>query len=176
MANMIVFLFILPISYYGITYTTVFAQISTFDAEDEDGLLDAFAGKPFLKDKAPEAKELIAFEKAVTIYQELLILMETKKPYLDEDLMLEHLAKELNQHSKYLSYVINAQAKMTFFDFINHFRVQEFNRKVLEPKNRQLTFLSIAFDCGFGSKSSFNRAYKNEMGISPTEFIKRGKS
>lgn len=172
-SNLIVFIFILPISYYGLTFTSVFARISTLHTKIEIDFPEIIMGEISPLNIKSEPKELVNPEKADQIYQDLLVLMETRKPYLNENLMLEDLAKELNQHSKYLSYVINTKAGNNFFDFINRFRVMEFNRQVVEPGNKQFTFLSIAFNCGFGSKSSFNRAYKSEMGISPSEFIKK---
>jgi len=169
-ANLIVLIYILPIAYYGLTSTNVFVKISSINSQIDSGLEIQETDNP----KASESvsKELISSEKADEIYANLLERMRTQKLYHLENLTLEDLAKELNLHSRYLSYVINTKSGKTFFDFINHFRIQEFNVEVLNPQNKHLTNLSIAFSCGFGSKSSFNRAYKSEMGISPTQFIK----
>ncbi len=170
-SNLVVLIFILPISYYGLTTTTVFAQISSANyilQEDAENLNESKK-----VEHKTELKELISSQKADEIFTNLLFLIETKKIYLLDNLMLEYIAKELNLHSKYLSYVINNKSGKTFFDFINYFRVKEFNKQVLNPANKHLTLLAIAFNCGFGSKSSFNRAYKNEMGISPSQFIKK---
>jgi AraC-like DNA-binding protein len=123
-----------------------------------------------------EKKELISKEEASFILQKIILIIETKKLFEDENLMIEDLAREIDLHSKYVSYVINTIAGKNFFDFINQFRIKEFNAEVLSPQNKNLTFLTIAFNCGFGSKSAFNRAYKSEMGISPTEFIKKQKA
>ena len=56
-----------------------------------------------------------------------------------------------------------------FNDYINAYRVEEVKRMIEEPKNNAYTLLSIAFDAGFNSKSSFNRAVKKHLGISPSE-------
>jgi len=169
-ANLIVLIYILPIAYYGLTATNVFIKISSinskidaaFDSNDDSDQITINNGP----------KELINSEKADEIYVNLLEQIDFQKLYRLENLTLEDLAKELNLHSRYLSYVINTKSGKTFFDLINHYRIKEFNIEVLNPQNKHLTILAIAFDCGFGSKSSFNRAYKSEMGISPTQFIK----
>jgi len=173
--NSIPLLFIFSISYYSISSTKIFEQISKYSTEitlqldNENDNKDQFVSKT-------EKKELIRKEEASIILQKIILIIEEKKLYENENLMLEDLASELNLHSKYLSYIINTISGKNFFDFINHFRIKEFNIKVLDPQNRNLTFLSIAYDCGFGSKSAFNRAYKSEMGISPTKFIKNNQT
>ena len=172
-SNLLVFIFIIPISYYGLTYTNVFARISTFSPDNGIQIVEAANSTDAINDVKNDSRELISPEKATQIFQELLLLIHTQKLYLNENLMLEDLARELNQHSRYLSYVINTKAGKTFYDFINHFRVVEFNRKLIASENKNLTFLAIAYDCGFGSKSSFNRAYKSEMGISPSEYLRK---
>jgi len=163
--NSIVLIFILSISYYSLSSTTVFEQISNFNAKNTLQVKNI--------DKKTETKELISLENAEIIFQKITSIIETKKLYKNENLMLENLAKELDLHSKYLSSVINRIAGKNFFDFINHFRIKEFNIEVLNPKNKQQTFLAIAFSCGFGSKSAFNRAYKSKMGFSPSVFVKK---
>jgi len=168
-SNLVVLVFILPISYYGLTATSVFVQISTANLLIQP--VQDIANHPIVETKN-ELKELVSPEKAEQIYKNLLFVIDSKKLYHNDNLMLEDVAKELNLHSKYLSYVINTKSGKTFFDLINHFRIKEFNAQALSPANKHLTLLAIAFNCGFGSKSSFNRAYKNEMGISPTEFLK----
>jgi len=173
--NSIPLLFIFSISYYSISSTKIFEQISKYSIEitlqldNENENKDQFVSKK-------KKKELISKEEATIILQKIILIIEEKKLYKNENLMLEDLASELNLHSKYLSYIINTISGKNFFDFINHFRIKEFNIKVLDSKNKNLTFLSIAYDCGFGSKSAFNRAYKSEMGISPTEFIKNNQT
>lgn len=174
--NSITLLFIFSISYYSISSTKIFEQMLkssseitiTLQSDTENDNDITFVNKN-------EKKELISKEEASIILQKIILLIETKELFKNESLMLEDLARELDLHSKYLSYVINTISGKNFFDFINQFRVNKFNTEVLNPQNKNLTFLSIAFDCGFGSKSAFNRAYKSEMGISPTQFIKNNR-
>ncbi len=163
-ANVVPVLFIFSISYYSLSATKVFERISTFNSEIE-----------LRTEPKNDKKELLPPDEVNQILQKIIEIIETKKLFKNENLMLEDLANELKLHSKYVSYVINTGAGMNFFDFINRFRVREFNTQVLNPKHKNLTFLTIAFNCGFGSKSAFNRAYKSETGISPSEFIKKSR-
>ena len=164
--NFIVLFFILPISYYSLNSPLVFSQLNNYVSQ---GLLDASEEEI----SKIEVKELVSSEKAHELFIKLEHRIIEKELFCIENLTLEDLAKEIEVHSKYLSYIINSQSGKNFFDFINSFRVKEFNKRVLDERNKSLTFLAIAFDCGFNSKSAFNRSYKNEMGITPTEFIKQ---
>lgn len=178
----LLFVFIFLIGYYGISNSNTFHQLSVFElietsendmeTEEEAFQNEDLTQREYIPTTEEFAKEQMKNEKSEKYYQELLFLLKEKKPYLDENLTIDDLAKQLNIHSKYLSSLINKKFDKSFFDLINHYRVLEFNEKVILPENKNFTYLSIAFGCGFGSKSSFNRAYKNEMNISPSEFVK----
>lgn len=147
-------LFLFPIGYYGFSNSNTFFKIM----------------------KEPKGKSFeLPKEKTDEIFRNLEKKLKTEKNYLIESIKIEDIAKELNVSSKYLSYVINFKTQKTFFDFINSYRIQEFNQRVKLSKNHHLTFLAVAYECGFGSKSAFNRAYKKEMEVSPSEYLKNCK-
>lgn len=98
--------------------------------------------------------------------------MDTKKPYLNPDINLPQLSKDLNIPSHYLSQVINENIGLNFFDFINRYRVEEIKSKIIDPKYTNYSILGIAFESGFNSKSAFNRVFKNSTGITPSEYKK----
>jgi AraC-like DNA-binding protein len=72
--------------------------------------------------------------------------------------------------AKHLSQVINEQYELNFNDFINRYRVDEAKGKLLDPAAKEFKLLRIAFEVGFNSKSVFNRAFKKNTGLSPSEF------
>ncbi|MBW6492346.1 MAG: AraC family transcriptional regulator [Lentimicrobium sp.] len=96
--------------------------------------------------------------------------MNTEKPYLDADLTLPQLATRLQIPSHLLSRVINEKFGLNFFDFINQYRVDELKSKLNNPEFDNLSLLGIAFECGFNSKSAFNRVFKKITGLTPSEF------
>lgn len=97
--------------------------------------------------------------------------MKMKKPYLNNQLTLYQLALEINILPHHLSRLINEYHKQNFFDFINQYRVNEFIHRMSDPQFRNYSFLAIAFDCGFNSKTTFNRCFKKITGSTPSNFI-----
>lgn len=97
----------------------------------------------------------------------LLKFMEAEKPYLDDKLTLQKLAKLTNLQEKQLSALINQHTGKHFFDFINEFRIND-AKKLLKDQS-QLTVLEILYEVGFNSKSSFYTAFKKDTGVTPTD-------
>ena len=62
---------------------------------------------------------------------------------------------------------------MNFNDFINNYRVEDVKKAFDKGEHKKTTLLGIAFDCGFNSKATFNRAFKKNTGISPKEYLKK---
>ena len=104
---------------------------------------------------------------------QLLQIMDTKKPYLNEDLNLDELAEFLSISNKKLSTLLNQYMDTSFYDFINHYRVEHFKLKLTDPNFENYTLLALAYDSGFKSKTSFNRIFKKSTGISPSQYKKK---
>lgn len=96
--------------------------------------------------------------------------MTVQTPYLDPELTLAGLASQLGIPSHHLSRAINEFFNTNFFDFINKYRIEEVKNRIINPQYSHLSILGIAFDCGFNSKSAFNRLFKKYTGITPSEY------
>lgn len=96
--------------------------------------------------------------------------MKKEKPYLNNQLTLHKLSTELNIPLHHLSRIINEHFNQNFFDFINQFRIAEFMKRLDEPKYSHFSILGIAFDCGFNSKTTFNRYFKKATGLTPSGY------
>jgi AraC-like DNA-binding protein len=96
---------------------------------------------------------------------------ECEKPYLNSELKLSEVAQHLKTNLNVLSAVINTGFEKNFNDFVNEYRIIEFKKQVQHKDNQHLTLLAIAFDCGFNSKTTFNRAFKKVVGNTPKEWI-----
>jgi AraC-like DNA-binding protein len=98
--------------------------------------------------------------------------LKNKKPYLNPDYSLQMMVEDLNLSRQKLSYLINMGQQKNFYKLINEFRVQEVKEKLLDPNFSNYSVLGIGLDCGFNSKTSFNRIFKEETGYTPSEFKK----
>ncbi|RYC52323.1 helix-turn-helix domain-containing protein [Flagellimonas olearia] len=102
------------------------------------------------------------------------VLVE-QKLYLDENLTLGKIASLMDTTDKKLSFFINHHLHTTFYDLINKERVAMVKTQLHEKALQQYTLLGIAHNSGFKSKTSFNRIFKKETGLSPSEYVKQFK-
>jgi len=109
------------------------------------------------------------------IHEQMKIQMFENKYYKNPELTLGQLAEELQVHPNVLSQVINSLEGKSFFDYINELRVDAFKVAVSNNENQKYTLLALAFDCGFNSKTSFNRNFKKATGLAPSEYISKAK-
>jgi len=108
---------------------------------------------------------------ATDLYQRLTRMMQEKALYKRNDITLADLAALLDTHPNYLSQVINEREQKNFYNYINTLRVQAFIDASSNPDKKHYSFLALAFDCGFNSKSTFNKYFKAHTGKSPSEYI-----
>ena len=94
--------------------------------------------------------------------------MLLRDSYFKEKISLPNVAESLDIQPYQLSHFINNYMGMSFTNFINGIRIEEakkyFNEK---PK---ATVLDIAYEAGFNSKASFNRAFKKFTKMTPSQF------
>lgn len=83
------------------------------------------------------------------------------------DASLLALASHTGYHYVYLSRCFKESVGISFVDYVGRYRVNEAKRLLTET---DLSVLSIAYECGFGSLRSFNRAFKSETELTPTEY------
>ncbi len=98
-------------------------------------------------------------------------LMTSQKVYLDKELRLTDLAEKMELNAHHLSQLINQHFHLSFFDFVNKYRVNE--AKSIIQNNPDFTLLQVAFDAGFNNKTSFVNAFKKFEKTTPSSF--RGK-
>lgn len=105
------------------------------------------------------------------LHFDLVELMTEDKLYLDENLTLARLAEELDIKPHQLSEFLNKHMQTNFNRFINQFRVEKAVKRLIEKP--ELNILDVAFECGFSSKTAFNRAFQNLKGTSPSRYIEK---
>ena len=97
--------------------------------------------------------------------------MEVDKLYLDPELTVSKVAAHTGISSKTISSVLNQHVEKSFNDFVNGYRVQEVQEKLMAQSNGNLTIDGMALEAGFNSQATFQRAFKNIAGMSPREYM-----
>ncbi len=105
--------------------------------------------------------------------QRLTHAMEVEKIFLRQELTLTDLAEHVRTNTHTISRVLNEGIGLSFYDFINTYRVAEFTRLASQQGKDGETFLALAFQAGFNSKTTFNRAFKKVTGMPPREYFQR---
>ena len=150
------------LSILGYSHTQSLPQQLAFNPEK-----DKEEGDEFDKNDFPE----LAAHKS-----RLVDLMNTEKPYLNSNITLKDLAQQVGVNTSVLSKVINTGYQQNFNEFINAQRVNAVKEKLADKSYEHLTLTAIAFECGFNSKATFNRAFKKFAGLSPREFVAKIKA
>jgi AraC-like DNA-binding protein len=96
------------------------------------------------------------------------ILVE--RMYRNPELTLTDLANHLGTNPSLLSKIINRSLGKNFNDYVNQYRVLEVKENLADPQNAHLTIMSLAYDAGFNSKATFNRAFKKFTGDNPKTY------
>tara|TARA_R110002049_G_C9168976_1_gene561695 strand:- start:1483 stop:2709 length:1227 start_codon:yes stop_codon:yes gene_type:complete len=130
--------------------------------------LPASAEAPELK--AAEAtpkyeRSALSNEQARRLARKINSAMENDHLYRNPNLSLWDLSKHIGVTSNYLSQTLNETIGSTFFDYVNRWRIEEAASRVQDSKD---TILTIAYDVGFNSKSSFYSAFKKHLGVTPS--------
>jgi len=150
--------FVILIGYFGLKQREIFTLVSS----KEQFLLP--------ENKMKYAHSQLTDEKADEYAEKLSSYMESAKPYLNPNLTLPQLASEIDISSHYLSQIINDKFQVNFFDFVNKYRVEEVKMKLKDPRSENFSLLGIALDCGFNSKSAFNRIFKKFTNQTPSQY------
>lgn len=161
-----VVVYVILLGYFGIKQVGIFTQ-SSLAAQVTEAAPATEPPKPKYQ------KSSLDTASAERIHGALQRLMHETKRFTDPELTLSDLAKDLDVHPNHLSQVINSVEQKTFYDYINALRVHEFKRVAALPESKRFTLLGLAHNCGFNSKTSFNRNFKLATGQSPTEYLRQ---
>lgn len=125
------------------------------------------------EDQPRHAKSTLSKEKIDEIVLKTIAAVEQEKLYQQTELTLQELADKIQIPSYQLSLAINEGLQKNFYDLINNYRVEEAKRLLLDPGNKNYKVLSVGFDAGFASKTTFNTVFKKFTGLTPTDFRER---
>ncbi|MEP2936036.1 MAG: helix-turn-helix domain-containing protein [Gilvibacter sp.] len=131
--------------------------------------LEGFARRndsAFLAQANVSPKEL---EQLTLIANKLDDAMVKKELYKEATLNLEMLSNAIDVKPYLVTKALSVVKQNKFGDYVNNYRIEALKNLLKDTKNKQYTLLSLAFEAGFNSKASFNRAVKKITGKSPKD-------
>ncbi|MBE0369040.1 helix-turn-helix domain-containing protein [Pseudoalteromonas aurantia] len=105
----------------------------------------------------------------VDLVKKLTYAMQSEKLFLNPQLSLSELAEHIKINNTDVSATLNICLQMSFYDFVNQYRIDEAKRLLCKSRCK---ILAVAYDAGFNSKSNFNRLFKAHTGVTPSQYRK----
>ena len=97
--------------------------------------------------------------------------MENEKPFLNPDFKLLDLRKVLPLNRTYLSQFIHNEYGCSFYQFVNRYRIEEYQR--LKTEHPEMKIGELSARCGFSSPTVFTRTFTAITGSTPSEWGKK---
>jgi len=113
-------------------------------------------------------------EGADSLMDRLQQVIAVERAFVDPSLSLDRLAQKLGVPPHLLSRLLNDRVRVTFYEYVNKFRVEELCLLLKNRENDRYTIDALAERSGFASRSGFYAAFKRYTGLTPTEYRRRG--
>jgi len=160
LVDMAIVFFIAMLSFFG------FVQPEVFNGKSIKEIL------PFVKYQKTGLSETLSLE----MKEKLLEIMQREKPYLNHELRLDDISRLMNLSRNHTSQIINEHFNLSFFDFVNRYRIIEAKNLLMQNEKNGLTTTQIAYDVGFNNRASFYKAFKKFTEKNPSDYLKHIKA
>jgi AraC-like DNA-binding protein len=166
----VVLIYIFGIGFFGYRQRGIFDNYNVFENE---------LVKPELPQRIETDEEIhhISYKKSGLNKEEALLIvnklkssMQSEQLYLESELDMSSLADKVEVSTHKLSQVINEYLNKNFFDFVNEYRIEKVKYLLSDPDNNHFKIISLAYDSGFNSKSTFYTLFKKLEGITPAQY------
>ena len=114
----------------------------------------------------------ISEEKLALLHDKIEQYCETK-PYLNPDFSLSTMSADTDIPVHHLSYYFNEHLNINFNAWKNDQKINYVIELIENGSNELLTLDALAKQAGFGSRTTFFNAFKQNMGLTPSEFLNK---
>lgn len=129
-----------------------------------------------IADEAPEKKaepdDEARRQQSLVIRQKIEQVMENTALISNPDFALSHLAVEMGYNVNYVSRAINTIFGKSFKQLLTEYRIRQACRLLSDADNSKLTIQAIYEAVGYRAASSFISAFKKEMGMTPSVYLR----
>lgn len=116
-------------------------------------------------------KSGLSREQSQEIVVKLNKVIKQQELFLNPQLTLSDLAEAIDESTNIVSQALNEILGKNYYGYINSFRLEYFIELFKNPKSKRFTMLTVAYESGFNSKSTFNAFFKKSVGKSPREYF-----
>lgn len=97
-------------------------------------------------------------------------LFADEKIYKENNINLEMLAEKLGTTRHNASQVINEHFEMSFHELVNKYRIHEAKELLQDSSKLNWNIIEVAYEVGYNNKVTFNKAFKKNTNLTPTEY------
>jgi AraC-like DNA-binding protein len=124
--------------------------------------------------QGPSGAHLRLFSTAyLSRIEESILTWVGEKKHLTAQDSLDNLSAAINIPGHHLSYYFNQVLQIKFTDWKNKLKVEHACSEIRNGVLKKQTVESLALDCGFNSKPTFNRTFKQIVGKTPSEYAEK---
>ena len=105
------------------------------------------------------------------IAEKIELIMVNDKPFLSADFSFDDLVVLLAVPKNLVQRCLTEHLNTKFTDLRSHYRIRHAKELLCDTSNQNITIEAIGFESGFTTRSSFYRAFKEQTGITPKEFV-----
>lgn len=122
--------------------------------------------------KQSGASSLSLSEEQVTeIIDAILILFNTEKLHLRQDMTMKKMSEIIGVNKSYVSHAINHRFGKNYSQFMNEYRIREAQRMLIDEKYKNYSIEGIAQSVGFKTRSNFHVVFKKYTGLTPQYYM-----
>ena len=156
--------------YKGLSYHVIFNKPQYQAFAESVAPLNHFMEEVEMLEKESGAYEKDEFTNETNLQQKLEQLFKVEKIHTKPGLKLYDVAELLNVRPAVLSAFMNTHLKMTFFEMVNRYRVEEAKQMLIHEDYQRYKIEYIGEISGFNSRASFFRVFKKHLGKTPQDF------
>ena len=113
----------------------------------------------------------ISEAECVQLADALATQMREQKLYKNPDLKIADVAEAVGTTPYMMSYLLSQYLNVSYYDYVNEFRVEEFKSLVTHVDLNLYTLPALGEQCGFSSRAAFFRNFKKVTGVTPNEYV-----
>jgi AraC-like DNA-binding protein len=166
----VVIVYIFGIGFFGYKQRGIFDNIELPEIGFKEENIEQIAKIKEKKLEVSYQKSGLNKEEALLILNKVKSLMQSEQPYLKSELDLPALAAMVGVSTHKLSQVINKYLNKNFFDFVNEYRIEKVKELLSDPRYNHFKIMSLAYESGFNTKSTFYNLFKKLENITPSEY------